>query len=346
MEELLPKDNETIHLPLDGPVLPEEPQGFPADQMIRCEECLRANPPTRVSCLYCSAALPLTESSAKLRKPTLRQPEKHEPGYNCILVTVQTTLLSNDSISEAASLLKLKSETLKSIVDAGSPLPLARTASRDEADLVFERLQRLGFETLTLSDEDLGFQEHCVALVRSLEFGDDKLIAQQTSGKGPVELSWSDLALVVSGRLLVKQVEVKERMSRRSENEILDTSQFFADEAVLDLHSCAQSQTLRIGANRFDFSCLREEKTLIAGENLRKLREALASGSSTLSFDDSYKSLIEFLDPAWPAEQETQSRGWRRERPGKYSLGSATLNSNEMQFTRYSRLRRYFALNS
>jgi hypothetical protein len=55
--------------------------------------------------------------------------------------------------------------------------------------------------------------------------------------------------------------------------------------------------------------------------------------------------LRQILDLVWTAQQETQSSGWRRERPGKLSVGVATINSNEVQFTRYSRLRRYFCLN-
>jgi hypothetical protein len=47
------------------------------------------------------------------------------------------------------------------------------------------------------------------------------------------------------------------------------------------------------------------------------------------------------LDLVWAPEQETKSSGWRRERPGKLSLGMATIRSNENQFTRYSQLR-YF----
>ena len=136
----MPKDNETIHLPLDGPLLPAEPEGFAPEQMIRCDECLRANPPTRVNCLYCSATLPLTESSAKLRKPLLKQPGKHEPGFNCILVAYEDNQLSSESVEGAAHLLKLSKENLQSLVSAGAPLPLARTASREEAELVVERL--------------------------------------------------------------------------------------------------------------------------------------------------------------------------------------------------------------
>ena len=45
---------------------------------------------------------------------------------------------------------------------------------------------------------------------------------------------------------------------------------------------------------------------------------------------------------AWGMQAETQSSGWRRERPGKLSVGMATIKSNESQFTRYSRLRYYF----
>jgi hypothetical protein len=36
-------------------------------------------------------------------------------------------------------------------------MPLARTASAEEAQLVLERLREIGIETICLSDEELGF---------------------------------------------------------------------------------------------------------------------------------------------------------------------------------------------
>src|SRR5215467_1381946 len=98
---LLPKDNENI--PFLGPIEPSEPQGFSAEQMIRCEECLRANPPTRVSCLYCVAPLPLTEASKRLRKPLFRTPEKHQSGYNNILMPAPGPV-PDEVIDEASAL--------------------------------------------------------------------------------------------------------------------------------------------------------------------------------------------------------------------------------------------------
>ena len=336
----MPKDNETIHLPLDGPVLPTEPQGFSADQMIRCDECLRANPPTRVSCLYCGAPLPLTEESAKLRKPTLRQPEKHEVGFNSIFVSLE----SNDFLAEASKLLRLPEDKLDSIVQRKKCLPLARTASRDEAQLVFDRLQGLGIKVLTLSDEELGLQPELIVRARALTLGSESVVINPPGGKEPVEIAWSALRLIVSGRLVVKKVEVQERMSRKAEKEILDTSQFFSDELVFDLYSDSQEQSWRIGANSFDFSCLEDQKTLLSGENIQRLRDLISSRAPNVREDNSYAEFRQQLEAVWPMEQETHSQGWRRERPGKYSLGAAIVNSNETQFTRYSRLLRYFEL--
>jgi len=337
----LPKDNETIHLPLDGPVLPTEPQGFSAEQMIRCEECLRANPPTRLSCLYCGFAVPLTEESARLRRPTLRQPEKHEIGFNSIFVSLDR----DDVLSEASKLLRLPEDKLEGIIQRKERLPLARTASRDEAQLVLERLQELGITVLTLSDEELGLRPELIVRARSFKFGPDSVVVNQLAGRESLEIPWSALRLIVSGRLVVRKVEVQERMSRKTEREILDTSQFFSDEPILDLYCDTHEQTWRIGANSFDFSCLEDQKTLVSGENVKKLRDAIVSRSPNVRLDNSYSEFRQQLESVWPMDQETHSQGWRRERPGKYSMGATTVNSNETQFTRYSRLLRYLELN-
>ena len=345
MEELLPKDNETIHLSLDGPLTRSEPSGFAPEEMIRCEECLRANPPTRFACLYCSAALPLNESTAHLRKPILRQPEKTQLGFNCILVGVDSLPSYGDSLTKAAGLLKLRPESLQTILAIKTPMPLARTASREEAQLVDDRLRELGFRTVVLSDDDLG-RDDTVIRVRSLELDDNSLLLRQAGVLSSIDILWDELCLIVSGRLVDQKVEVTERVSRRLENEILDTSQFFSDEPVFDLYSLKDDRTFRIETNSFDFSCLQSQKSFIAGENLRKLQELICSRCSSLQLDSAYNELRSILQFVWPSDQETQSRGWRRERPGKYSLGAVTANTNRAQFTRYSRLRRYFAINN
>lgn len=332
------KDNETIQPSSDGPLIGSETPGFSADQMIRCEACLRANPPTRFNCLYCEVALPVSESSAHLRKPVLRQPQKHELGFNCILFPDRKASDVENQIDDVASLLRLKADEVQDIINAGSPLPLARTANRAETELVSERLRSLGLETLVLSDEELGFQDEWVVRIRSFQFDNTGLQMQAPGSKGLTVVPWSELLLIVSGRLVTSRFEVSERMSRKSENEIVDASEFFSDEAVFDLYTANHQQTWRIGSASFDFSCLQEEKTLVGGENLKRLHALVISKAENIKVVETYNTLKSVLEPVWPRDEHTQSRGWRRDGPGKYTLGAATLNSNETQFTRYSRL--------
>ena len=337
----MPKDNENIRLPFTGPLEPSEPQGFAPDQMIRCDECLRANPPTRVTCLYCSATLPVTEESARLRKPVLRPPEKHQTAYSNILLPSDREL-SDEVITQAAELLKLSADKLKRIVVEQVPLPVACTAAREEAELVFNRLRDIGLQTIVFSDDELGVSEMSVRRIKAMSFDDEYVTLQQAGTRDPVEIRWRDVVLIVTGRLFVKRVEIEERKSRRAENEIVRSSEFSSDEAVVDFYTSTATQTWRINATGFDFSCLGSQKTLVANENIARLQQAIAARAPQARIDDAYKKLRQALDLVWPSQQETQSSGWRRERPGKLSVGLATINSNESQFTRYSRLRRYF----
>ena len=333
----MPKDNENI--PFLGPVEPSEPLGFSAEQMIRCEECLRANPPTRVTCLYCVAPLPLTESSARLRKPILRPPEKHQPGYNNILLP-QDQAVATEVVTEAAALLKLTPENLQEILSQGIPLPVARTASREEAELVFDRLRGLGLQSMTLSDDELGLS-NVVKRVRSMSFDDTYVTIHQAED---IEVSWTDIVLIIPARLFETRFEIKERMTRKRENDILDTTEFFRDEAVIDFYTATHSSTWRVNANGFDFSCLGKEKSLIANENIGTLRQLMISNAVNARVDDSYKRVRNLLELVWSTQPEIQSSGWRRERPGKLSVGTATIKSNENQFARYSRLRYYLSV--
>ena len=333
----MPKDNENI--PFLGPVEPSEPQGFSAEQMIRCEECLRANPPTRVSCLYCVAPLPLTETSARLIKPVLRQPEKHQLGYNNILLP-QEQAAPDEVIAGAAALLKLSVENVGDVMSQGVALPVTRTASRVEAELVTERLRELGLDCLTVSDDELGDR---VRRVRSMVFDDVSLTINQAGAAEQTRVSWSDIVLIVTGRLFETTVEITERMTRKPENEILDTSEFFRDEFVIDFYTATHSSTWRVGGSGFDFSCLGREKALVVNQNMSKLLSLVTERSRNAKVDDSYARVRNLLELAWTTQPETQSSGWRRERPGKLSVGVSTIKSNEIQFTRYSRLRYYLS---
>jgi hypothetical protein len=335
----LPKDNETVPLVPDQSMARLDPS-FSPDQMVRCEECLRANPPTRVNCLYCAAVLPINETTVHLQKPTLRPLESWEQGYNNILWPPPANL-GEPGLTGAATLLRLTSTELARIVEFSMPLPLARAATLDEALLVQRLLGPLGIDTRIVSDAELVLEDSGTTKVRAIGIEETGIRAFQTPETPALDIQWSDIDLLVAGRLISRRVEVKEHKGARAENSIVDSSEFFTDEPVFELHSGSLSISLRFSANSFDFSCLGNTKSLLAAENLATLLKHLGENAPHAELDDSYNRVRKALDVVWPAQQQNESSGWRRERPGKYIVGNATETNNEKQFMRYSRLRHF-----
>jgi hypothetical protein len=341
LEDLLPKDNENVPLP-EWATEPDAAASAPfaPDQMVRCDKCLRANPPTRVNCLYCGAILPHDEATATLQQPALRRLEKWERGYNNILLQAPANL-TDAGLAEAATLLRLTHEDLKSILATAMPLPLARASSRAEALLVQDRLRDLGINSDIMPDTDAGTDVAEVVRVRSADINDDGIEVYQTPETPFIQLPWADFVLVVSGRLITRRVELVEKKAKRAENSILDMNEFVTDEIVVDMYLREQAVPYRVAANNFDFSCLGANKGLIVADNIAKLIRLILEKAPQVIYDDSFNSVRKILELVWPSEQEHQSSGWRRERPGKVSLGSATELSNQKQFLWYSRLRNF-----
>jgi hypothetical protein len=337
LEELLPKDNENVPVRNDGPTLDSAARSFKPDQMVRCDACLRVNPPTRVGCLYCGSSLPLQPSAIVLQKPAFQPLEKWEQGYNNILLPSPANL-SKSCLGETADFLRLEKEDLQRIVASEIPLPLARSGSKEEAELIQQRLKTEQMTSLIVADGSLGLEPPLK--LRALELRDEGLDAYQSPQAPPLKLLWDDFVLMVSGRITRKRVELTEER-KRSENRVLEADQFFADENVVDLYTNHENVPYRISSGSFDFSCLAEKKRLVSAENMSILIGVIREHVSAIVYDQTYNSARKALEPVWRSEQQNESTGWRRGRPGKYSISSVMETSNESQFSRYSRLRYY-----
>jgi hypothetical protein len=323
--------------------LRSEPQGFAPEQMVRCDNCLRANPPTRTSCLYCAAPLPATEANAALQRPTLRRLEKWEQGFNVILAPGKAQDISIETLQEMAQLLRLSAEDVKLLMEAGEPLPVARASTPDEAALTARKLDEMSVKVFVAADRELGLEESAMKRARALELTESALLISPAGGSEASRVSWNEITLLVAGRLFLREIEVEERRARKAEQEIVDARELSADEAVLDIYTTQGNDAWRIRAGNFDFSCLGPQKNLVAAQNFSTLTELLRVRATEALYDDSYNRARtrHALAAAWPLEQQTESRGWNRKRPGQVSTESVTRSDNELQFTRYSRLRRY-----
>ncbi len=337
LEEMLPKDHESIQPFVDFPIEPAEPRGFSPEQMVRCDGCLRANAPTRVTCLYCGQPLPLNEAAKLLAKPSLRPLEKWEQGYNNILIPA-AAMPDHQLMVQIADLVRMEVDVVARIFVAKRPLPLACTGAAQEIMLLQTRLRDLDVETIVVADADLGLDTLPIRRARALELGAKQLALYDLSGKEQGSIEWSEVSLLVVARLLRRRVELKEKKRSGTESEIVDSSETTADEAVLDIYERGDARGWRVAANSFDFSCLGSRKALITSENFAALVVTLRERAGGAKFDDSFNGLRQLLEPVWPIEQSSQADGWRREGLGTFITSEVVTTTNEPQFTRYSRL--------
>ncbi|MDQ3817787.1 MAG: hypothetical protein M3362_08860 [Acidobacteriota bacterium] len=335
------EDKETPSL-TDAEPLGTEPRGFAPEQMVRCDACLRANPPTRTNCLYCAAQLPKTEASAALQRPQLRKPEKWEQGFNVILLPRDGARVSEEVLKEAARLLRLEREELERMVELSLPLPAARAASGEEASLIERKLKEMGVNATVISDTDLTLTNSGQRRAHAFELTDGELVAHSAASQEVWRAEWAKVALLVAGRLVTRRIELEERSSgRKAENEIVNERQLSTDEAVLDIYTAETDGGFRVSASSFDFSCLGAQKGLTTAQNFSTLTNVLRERASGAVYDDSYARVRRALEAAWPIEQHTEARGWRRERMGRVNTEAVITSDNDAQFTRYSRLRHY-----
>lgn len=330
----MPKDNEKIPFLDDELLAPSEPQGFAPDQMVRCDECLRANPPTKTKCIYCGASLPVNDKAADLRKPSLGPVEPQAQAYSVILLNGPENA-KQEVLEEAAKLIGLDASEFSRILEVKSPLPVARSETFEDSSLICERLKTLHISTAIVSDKDLDIQNTTPTRARAMEIAEQVLVMKDRPEGRKVQIPWIQLTCLVTGRLITKRVEVKERKVRRRENEIVAASEVYADDLVMDIYS--ETQPFRIFSNRFDYSCL-SSKSMIAAENFSLLLNRIRESAPQIAYNDSYNSIRQLLDLVWPPDQRVDSQGWHRQRLGKLSFREVTESSAEVQFTRYSRL--------
>jgi hypothetical protein len=280
--------------------------------------------------------LPLNNAAFDLQKPDLRPLENWEQGYNNILKTSPATKLSDEAVASAADLLKLDREVLNRFISSHQSLPVARTATREEATLVQRRLSAVGIETEIIPDVNLA-EAGAPFRVRAAELGDVGLKLYGRQGGQPFELSWKQILLLVVGRFTIQRVESREENARSKESRVLEASEFFTDETTFDFYA-SDRRPFRIMSKSFDFSCLGPNKGLVAQENMSKLLDVFREKADDATWDDSYNLIRRTLESIWPLERSEQSAGWRRDRPGKLTKGNITELSNEAQFHKYSSL--------
>ncbi len=241
--------------------------------------------------------------------------------------------IANAVVDQLARRFQLQPAELQAGISTAAALPLT-TAAEEEARRLLSELQDCGLETFSIQESEV--QTTLAARkIRALEFTDPIVSAWTTSPVQQVRAAWSDLALIVSGRLHTSRVEVDERPSRTSTKH-LDRRELMQDESVVDLYA-KSGETWRIGVNDFDFSCLGEQKSLTAFANLQALIQLLTRRSDA-ELNDAYAHIRPLLAGLWPLEITSSKGRSRQPRAGRKDISTVTATDNIAQFNNYSRL--------
>lgn len=323
--------DEQLMAPADEP----KPRAFAPSELFICGACSRSNPPNRARCLYCGAALQITETNSSSPVPATET--DLNSGTKFHIIAWESSQLEESKLNAIADELSLKSSELRSLLATTSGAPFAVATSEQDAQTIAAKLQGHGLATRVISDEELGLDDE-PQVVSELEIHADNLTAIVRRGHEKLVTTWPDITLIVIGRLYFATREIEQKRNRSKH--VVDEREILTDEAVLDIYARHDARGWRIRASNFDFSCLGEQKRLTAFENFSALTALLPERAGGAMIDDSYVSLRTALNSVWP--DEPNARAKQRRRSGITEFDSCVTSvDNEAQFTRYSRLLKY-----
>ncbi len=325
MTQDLPEDDHKF-----DPAIQTEDIAYRSDEMVACPKCSRQNPPNRLKCLYCAAALEVAPTAGI--KPKLRKLEGWEKGWNVIL-----TGSASVDLGSAASYLSTDADHLSKVIGAGTPLPIVRVEDEREANILAETLAASGLRCSIVSDDNLNAERPPVRIA-AIDVAARRILLTDFNTRETVEFDLDDLALIVVGEIETSKVDSLEKRRRGKEIKVLSETATTSDETVVDLYIRLDPTGYRIHMAGFDFSCLGGAKTLLATENIRLVVEMLKEIAPNARVIVDYARISRLLDEAWPIEARKEPQGLRRAGFARQEFGAVATTSNLSQFTKYSRM--------
>jgi hypothetical protein len=310
---------------------------FSEDEMQGCVSCGRRNPPTRTKCLYCGVALDLHGANIDLIKFGDQTLESWEKGWNVIVMPSDRN--SNDEIARQISeAFPLDLDFVQNVLNRDIPMPIARVSNEAEARIWAERLESFGSRSRVISDEDLEIDKRPIR-IRAAKFGDQEVEFVDFNKNIGSRFVYPDIILVVSGSIFTTTAETLEKR-KRGRSETVDEIEMMSDEPLVDIYSARDQIGYRVMSGGFDFSCLGDGKTRIAGENISKFAEQLIAACPNARLIDDYRKVHTQLDVVWGLERRQEFGGARRGGLLFAEREKKTIATNVSQFTRFSRLQR------
>ena len=246
--------------------------------------------------------------------------------------------MGDQTEASLASALQLEPTEARTFVVTGKRVPIARSQTRQEAELIAALMRTCGLGASVVADEDMQL-DRGLTRARRITRNPDHLDIYHSAGEVTVALA--GIRLLVVGALHNTRMDFTEGIARTRGNSgaLLDTSEFRSSEMVVDVYSANLEQSFRIKSDGFDYSGLVWPLSFRAEANFKAAIDALHGAATQSTVDDDFGRVRGLLARAWPERSRIESRGIRREGLAFRPVAqNSVIGDNRDQFDRYSRL--------
>ena len=300
-----------------------------------CSFCGRKTPAARGTCLYCGAALHVASIEVAASQHSI---ESSEPAFNVVLLPQEIGAVDRTEAALATAL-SMEPEEAKAFVSVRNALPIARTLTRPEAELIATLVKSCGLGAIVCEDRDLMLETDLIR-ARRVIVGEDAL--EVHSSAGALKVALSQIRLIVAGMIRNQRTDFTEGVSsaRGKEGAVLETYEYQSELCLMDIYGPTLRESFRICSDGFDYSGLVHPLAYRSELNFQAAAAKLAEEAPLATFDDGYGQVRRLLSRAWPVRTHRQSLGLKRTGAALNLVAQSSLVSdNREQFDRYSRLR-------
>ncbi len=305
-----------------------------SQDVTNCPRCQRRTPAARGTCIYCAEQLPFASIQAA---PPQRNIDAAEHAFNTVLEPFPARV-NESAVTALASALQLELSEAQSMVNAGKPVPIARSQTRPEAEMITALVRTCGLRATVIADEEM-MLDHELLRARRIAITDYGLRVYHSSGE--MTLTKAEIRLLVLGELRNVRVDYTEGISGRrgQSGNVLDSSEYRSEETMLDVYVAPFDQSFRIKSDAFDYSGLVSPLSFRSDVNFRAALRSLRAALPNVKVDEDFSKMRGLLGRAWPERSRNESRGIKRSGIAFRAVAQASvLSDNRDQFDRYSRL--------
>ena len=304
-----------------------------SQDVTNCPSCQRRTPAARGDCIYCGEHLPF---AAIQTAPLQRNIDPSEQAFNTVLEPFPGRV--NESVFTAlAGALQIELSEASALINAGKRVPLARSQTRAEADMITALVRTCGLRAAVIPDEEMRLGQDLVR-ARRIAVSDDVLRVYHSGGD--MTISKAEIRLLVLGELRNVRVDYTEGLTgrRATASNVLDTSEYHSEETLLDVYTAGLDQSFRIKADAFDYSELVSPLSFRSELNFRAALATLRAAVPHAAVDDDFSKMRRIIGRAWPERTRNESRGIKRTLSFRAVAQASVMSNNRDQFDRYSRL--------